>query len=110
VGGLAAAALPVAGVAALLAGLGIGAYTGSLMGALSQTRDGDERAATREHPVEQPGGPRIAVNVERPGTEPVAVDLLERHGATEVSRAEGEWRDRTWRDYDPRVDETRPAG
>jgi hypothetical protein len=76
VGGLAAAALPIAGAAAPLAGLGIGAYTGSLMGALSRTREPEEDAATVEHPVEQPGGVRVAVNVDRPGTEPRAVEVL----------------------------------
>lgn len=104
-GALAAAALPFAGIAAALAAAGIGAYTGSLMGALSGTRAPDADAATTEHPVELPGGPRVAVNVDRPGTEPVAIDLLERNGAKDLSRAEGEWHARAWVDYDPRVDE-----
>ena len=106
VGGIAAVALPIAGVAALLAGMGIGAYTGSLMGALSGTRKPDEAAATTEHPVEQPGGVRVAVNVDRAGTEPRAVEVLVGVGAQTISRAEGEWRDREWKDFDPRVDET----
>jgi hypothetical protein len=105
VGALAAAALPFAGIAAALAAAGIGAYTGSLMGALSRTREPVPEAATTEHPVEQPGGPRVAVNVDRAGTEPVAIALLERHGATDLSSAEGVWHGRAWLDYDPRVDE-----
>jgi len=109
VGGIAAVALPIAGVAALLAGLGVGAYTGSLMGALSGTRKPDEEAATTEHPVEQPGGVRVAVNVDRTGTEARAVEVLVGVGAQNISRAEGEWRDREWKDYDPRVDETEKA-
>jgi hypothetical protein len=104
-GAVAAAAIPIAGAAALLAGLGIGAYTGSLMGAMSRTRAPDEAAATTEHPVEQPGGVRVAVNVERAGTEALAVEVLIGAGAQDVSRAEGVWRDRAWQDYDPRVDE-----
>ena len=108
-GGLAAAAIPIAGAAALLAGLGIGAYTGSLIGALSQTRKPDEHAATTEHPVEQRGGPRVAVNVDRAGTEPRAIEVLIGVGAQDLSRAEGEWRDGEWQDYDPRVDETEKA-
>src|SRR5262245_64196141 len=104
-GGLAAAALPVAGAAALLAGIGIGAYTGSLMGALSRTRKPDERAASTEHPVEQGGGPRVAVNVDRAGTEERAIEVLIGVGARDLSRAEGEWHDGQWADYDPRVDE-----
>jgi hypothetical protein len=105
VGALAAAALPFAGIAAALAAAGIGAYAGSLMGALSSTRAPDAAAATTEHPVEQPGGPRVAVNVDRPGTERTAIDLLARFGAKDLSRAEGEWHARAWVDYDPRVDE-----
>lgn len=105
-GGIAAAAIPIAGAAALLAGLGIGAYTGSLMGALSGTRAPDPDAASTEHPVEQPGGLRVAVNVDRPGTEATALEVLTGAGAQEISRAAGEWRDREWKDYDPRVDET----
>lgn len=105
VGAVAAAALPFAGIAAALAAAGIGAYTGSLMGALARTRTPDEDAATTEHPVEQPGGPRVAVNVDRPETEPIAIAVLERHGAKEISRAEGVWHERAWLDYDPRVDE-----
>ena len=108
-GAVAAAAIPIAGAAALLAGLGIGAYTGSLMGAMSRTRAPDEDAATTEHPVEQPGGPRVAVNVDRAGTEPLAVEVLTGVGAQDISRAEGVWRDRQWQDFDPRIDETERA-
>lgn len=108
-GGIAAAAIPIAGVAALLAGLGIGAYTGSLMGAMSRTRDPDESAATTEHPAEQPGGPRVAVNVDRAGTEASAIAALRGAGAQDISRAEGVWQDREWKDFDPRVDETEKA-
>jgi hypothetical protein len=109
-GGIAAAAIPIAGVAALLAGLGIGAYTGSLMGAMSRTRDADETAATTAHPAELPGGPRVAVNVDRGGTEALAIEVLTGVGAQDIRRAEGTWRDREWQDFDPRVDETEEVG
>ena len=102
-GALAAAALPFIPIAGVLAAAGIGAYTGSLMGALSQTRKADEVEATPEHPVERPGGPRVAVRVDRAGTEPVAIEVLERFGAQDVSHAEGEWHARLWQDFDPRV-------
>ncbi len=102
-GTLAAAALPFAGIAAALAAMGIGAYTGSLMGALSKTRAPAEADATPEHPVERPGGPRVAIRVDRSGTEPIAIEVLERFGAKDISYADGEWHDRVWQDYDPRV-------
>ena len=102
-GALAAAALPFAPIAAALAAAGIGAYTGSLMGALSGMRKASESEATPEHPVERPGGPRVAVRVDRAGTEPAAIELLERFGAMDISEADGEWHARAWQDYDPRV-------
>jgi hypothetical protein len=103
IGAVAAAALPVAGIAAALAGAGVGAYVGSLMGAMSQTRHADRSESTTEHPVEPQGGVRIAVNVERPGTEARAIDILRQSGAEEIAPAEGEWAEGEWKDYDPRV-------
>ena len=103
VGAVAAAALPVAGAIAALAATGIGAYIGSLYGALAGTESGDPSKATRAHPVEQPGGPRVAICVDRPGTEAHALALLARFGASDIGRAEGEWRQGAWKDFDPRV-------
>lgn len=103
IGGIAAVALPVAGIAAALAGAGVGAYVGSLMGAMSQTRHPERRESTPEHPVEPQGGLRIAVNVERPGTEERAMEILRQAGAEEIWPAEGEWREGQWQDFDPRV-------
>ena len=68
-----------------------------------QTRHADRSESTTEHPVEPQGGVRIAVNVERPGTEARAIDILRRSGAEEIAPAEGEWVDGEWKDYDPRV-------
>ena len=53
--------------------------------------------------------PEIAVNVDRPGTQDKAVEILRRAGAEDIVPAEGEWRDGQWQDYDPRVpaDQTR---
>ena len=102
-GAVLAATIPVAGLAALLAATGIGAYIGSLHGALAKTQRAEEGDATPEHPVEQPGGPRVAVAVERPGTEEQAIGLLQRHGAEDIGRAEGEWHRGIWTDFDPRV-------
>jgi hypothetical protein len=103
IGAAAAVAVPLAGAAIALAGTGVGAYVGSLMGAMTQTRDPDLSESTREHPVEPQGGVRIAINIERPGTEAQALDILRRAGAEDLMEAEGEWRDRQWKDFDPRV-------
>jgi hypothetical protein len=103
VGAVAAVALPVAGLAAALAGAGVGAYVGSLMGAMSQTRHAEPSESTPEHPVEEQGSVRIAVNVERAGSEALAMDILRRNGAEDIAPAEGVWRDGQWQDFDPRV-------
>lgn len=105
----AAAALPVAGLAAVLAGAGLGAYVGSLMGAMSQTKHVDPERSTQEHPVEQPGGVRIAVNVDG-ADEAAAIRALQSAGAKDVAHAEGIWQDRDWKDYDPRVPPTPAEG
>ena len=103
VGAVAAVALPVAGLAAVLAAGGVGAYVGSLMGAMSQTRHAHRSESTPEHPVEQQGSVRIAINVERPGTEARATEVLRQTGARDIAHAEGVWRDGQWKDFDPRV-------
>ena len=103
IGALAAAALPFIPIAGVLAAAGIGAYTGSLMGALSRTQPAEKSEATPEHPVERPGGPRVAIRVDRTGAEDAAIEVLERFGAKDIERGEGEWHARMWQDYDPRV-------
>jgi hypothetical protein len=53
--------------------------------------------------VLEKGGRMIAVNVDRPETERRAIDILHRHHAKEVGRAEGTWREGSWKDFDPRA-------
>jgi len=108
-GAVGALALPVAGLAALLAGAGVGAYVGSLMGAMSQadeTVTPDE--STKLHPVEQPGGMRIAINVDA-GGERAAILALESSGALDIAQAEGVWQQGQWKDFDARVPPTDSA-
>jgi hypothetical protein len=79
----------------------LGALVGAFAGALASFHGGQRRYATVEHPVEPQGGRMIAICVDRSGTERLAVDILRRHNARDVGRAEGQWRD-GWRDFDPR--------
>jgi len=81
---------------------GLGALVGAFAGAMVTVRGGRKSMASVEHPVEGPGGRMIAVCVERSGTEPLAVNILRSFNAREVGRAEGVWRDGSWRDFDPR--------
>ena len=91
------------GMVAVFLAAGLGAYIGSFAGAMARARGGRKREASVEHPVEPRGGRLVAVNVDREGMERRAVDVLRRHNARDVGRAEGEWRDGSWRDFDPRA-------
>jgi hypothetical protein len=91
------------GLVVIPLGAGLGAYLGSFAGSMARVRSGQPAAASVEHPVEPRGGRMIAVNVDRAGTEKRAIEILRRHRARDVRRAEGEWADGAWRDFDPRA-------
>jgi hypothetical protein len=84
-------------------GAGLGAYVGSFAGSMARVRSGRRADASVEHPVEPRGGRMIAVNVDRADTEKCAIDILKRHSARDVRRAEGDWANGSWRDFDPRA-------
>ena len=88
-------AAPLVGPAGIAAGIGAGAFVGALAGAASSM--GDE---SKQAPTARPGGVMVAVNTQRtPADEVVA--QLHGNGAKLVEQAEGDWRDGTWRDFDP---------
>jgi hypothetical protein len=91
------------GMVVIPLGAGLGAYIGSFAGTMAKVRSGRYDAASVEHPVEPRGGRMIAINVDRSGIERKAIDVLKRHGARDVRRAEGRWADGSWRDFDPRA-------
>ncbi len=91
------------GVIAVLLAAALGAYIGSFAGGMARVRGGRKSEASIEHPVEPLGGRMIAVNVDRPGADARAIDVLRRHRARNIGRAEGDWRDGAWRDFDPRA-------
>jgi len=102
-GGVIVWLIPSYSLAALAAALGIGAYVGALMGALHAARGGRESQASRERPVERPGGMILAVHAARPFGATMALAALRRHGARDIVQTQGEWRDGAWQDFDPRV-------
>lgn len=108
-GAVAAVAAPIAAVAVAAATTGVGAYVGSLYGALGRMQHGEEAEATPESPVERPGGPVVAVRVDREGAAEQALAAFAAHDALDVSRGEGEWGDGGWTDFDPRVPHPRVA-
>lgn len=91
------------GPIALLAGAAVGAYVGSLYGALRKMRPGNKHRATAKHPVERAPGQMVAVRVDRPGAEPRAIETLNRFGARDIERTEGTWQEGDWKDFDPRT-------
>jgi hypothetical protein len=110
IGGVAGLAIGTAAAAALdpgftaiaaAAGAGVGAYAGSLAGGVSGSRQSDPQQATHEEPVERKAGIMVAVHAEAEGREDRAIQSLRSHGALEIERAEGDWRDGAWSDFDP---------
>lgn len=102
-GTAAAIATAPLGPAAAVAGAGIGAYVGSLAGAMKKTHHGQLQQASIEEPVERPAGAMVSVCTERPGCEAQAIATLRAQGARGIERAQGDWRDGGWQDFDPRV-------
>ena len=87
----------VAGPPGAAIGAGIGAYLGSLAGALH----GMEGRGTEEDPVRRPAGIVVAVRIESGKAEQFAISTLQTYGAIHVEKAEGQWNDGKWIDFDP---------
>lgn len=77
----------------------VGAYTGSLIGAMNKTGDEPEVPATEVRHA----GAMVAVNVEDEAGALRAADILREEGARQIERAEGTWQDGRWADFDPRA-------
>jgi hypothetical protein len=80
----------------------LGALVGAFAGVMGRLHGVSRRDHTSEHPLEMPAGRMIAVCVDRAGVQDRAVTILRRNGARDVGRAQGQWRDGAWRDFDPR--------
>ena len=96
---LGAAAIPVVGPLAAAAGLAVGAYTGSLAGAVNTMgEDGD-----RDRPglTPRPAGVRVAVNAPTSLHRTRVLETFARHHARSVEEAAGTWRNGSWVDFDP---------
>ena len=90
------------GVLVVLFAAGFGAYVGSLVGGMVKARGASQSEGTREHPAEPAAGRMIAINVDRAEMQGRAVEVLRRHHARDIGRTQGEWRNGSWRDFDPR--------
>ena len=103
-GTAAAAGLTAGAIGALggpvvaLAAAGIGAYSGSLVGALAGLGDHDDKPHASER---RPGGIMLSVRIANPVNEQRVIATLRAQGAADIEQAQGEWRDGDWADFNP---------
>lgn len=76
---------------------GVAAYTSSLVGALNAM----EETGANGEPSRRPGGIILAVRIASPDTEKRVILDLQEHGAADIERAYGEWRNGDWVDFNP---------
>lgn len=89
--------------AAILAAAGVGAYLGSLFGALWVTGQGTTQHGhfnPDSHAEIRQAGVMVAVRV-RPQREILACRILRDAGGADVEHANGRWRNNHWEDFDP---------
>lgn len=97
--GLVAGAIGLAGgPVTALAAAGVAAYTGSLLGSMEGA---SENGAPGTLPVARPAGVIIAIRIALPANEKLVIDALRIFGAEDIEKAEGEWRDSDWVDFNP---------
>lgn len=106
-GAVAGAALPPLAPILAVAMAGVGAHVGGMAGALASTRtSGEEQQETeRAHPDSDAvdmrrGGMTLAIRVD-PANEQTAIRLLQAAAAEDIERAQGDWQDGGWVDFDP---------
>ena len=106
-GAVAGAAIPPLAPVLAVAMAGVGAYAGSMAGAMAATRTGEEEK--RETETNAPdhdahntrrGGMMLSVHVE-PSNEQMVIDTLQEAAVEDVERAQGDWHDGQWMDFDP---------
>ncbi|WP_455288538.1 hypothetical protein [Cupriavidus necator] len=97
----AVSATPPLSILVMVFAIGLGAYLGSLAGALALARNARRDPLTGQTPVRN-AGVVLAAHVTSGDTATVA-SLLRQGGAKDVERADGHWVDGRWVDFDPLV-------
>ena len=101
------ATLPVLGPGAAVAGVGVGAYVGSLYGALGMSEDQADsatRGGSEEIPSAAPlrkSGMLVAVSTPTTVEQNDAIRILRAHGATDIECPEGDIIGGNWSDFNP---------
>ena len=106
-GAIAGAAIPPLAPIIAVAMAGVGAHVGGMAGALASTRTSDEekqRTETRLPATDavdmRRGGMTLAVRVDS-ATEKTVIDLLTAAAVEDLERAQGDWQNGEWLDFDP---------
>ncbi|HVO87689.1 MAG TPA: hypothetical protein VMV45_04040, partial [Casimicrobiaceae bacterium] len=94
------AAVPVVGPVAVAGALATGALVGAVASGVKTMGDNADEPS-KQQPQERPAGVMVAVNTEFEEDEEVAIDLFRHKGARMVERAEGQWVDGRWVDFNP---------
>jgi hypothetical protein len=102
IGGAAGAVAGVAAAGALgplaaVATTAIGAYAGSLAGALDRMHDTRHSGA----PPARPAGVMVIARVDSDAQRDAVVEAFRNHRARSIEQAEGRWGHGTWADFDP---------
>ena len=97
--GLAAGAVgALGGPVVALAAAATGAYIGSLAGAMGGLGDAGDKPHASDR---RPGGVMLSVRIATPVNEKRVIAALRTHGAADIERADGLWRDGDWTDFNP---------
>lgn len=106
-GAVAGAVIPPLAPIVAVAMAGVGAHVGGMAGALASTRPADEEKKETEtgrpdHDAAhmRRGGMTLAVRVD-PSNEKLVIDTLNAAAVEDLERAEGDWQDGQWVDFDP---------
>ena len=106
-GAVAGAAIPPLAPIIAVALAGVGAHVGGMAGALAATRTSHEEKQETETSTPDAdavdmrrGGMTLAVRV-GPANEKVVIDLLSAAAVEDLERAQGDWQEGQWVDFDP---------
>lgn len=106
-GAIAGAAIPPLAPIIAVALAGVGAHVGGMAGALASTRTSHEERQETETSTPDAdainmrrGGMTLAVRVDA-ANEKIVIDLLSAAAVEDLERAQGEWQDGQWVDFDP---------
>jgi hypothetical protein len=98
-GGMTAGAIgAIGGPVVALGAAAVGAYVGSLVGAVNGMDTEGSGALVEER---RPGGVMLSVRIANPANEPRVIAALRAEGAADIEHAEGIWINGDWSDFDP---------